>query len=540
MNWIAYTSRNKEQILADVIAYLQSTSTDISDVSLGNPLIRSALIYAAIGEAINYNIDVAAQEGISSTSRTYRSAIAHARLANYRVKNSVAASMDVTFKISEVASTSIVIPSQTKLTASGLDFYTVAACTVLAGQTTVSVSAVESLTEESVTATSTGESSQSFFISNSATDNTLTVLINSELWQRVENFAFSLPTDKHFIQTVGVEGRPVCLFGNGLNGLIPTNGTSIGFSYSRCSGATANISAASISTITGTITLPQNVTISAFNIAAASGGVGIESAASIRRNTPNALLTVDRAVTAQDFEIISEMVGGVSRAGVKSECGRAIEIYIVPENGGLASSQLKLDVSNYLSTRKILGRKINVLSAGIVSVKLELNLRLGATSQPQTVIAAVKSNLSTKFSYLNQRINSTIYLSDITEIIETTRGVNSSDIVLMNATPYARPLNVQQNLDWSVSVGVDSTSVAVWQIVFLANAKFQLFRNSTFLGQFDVGVLVQKYGVSLTINSDISVGAKFEFTSYRNVGNLVLSEMSVPVITEGDITINLL
>lgn len=540
MSWINYTSRNKELILADVIANLQQTSPDISDVSLGNPLIRSALIYAAIAEAINYNIDVAAQEGIAALSRTYRSAIAHARLSNYRVKNSIAASMDVTFKISSIAIVDIVIPAQTKITASSIEFYTVASCTIPIGQTTISVSAVQALTSETITSTSTGVAWQPFLLSDLATDSTLSVLINLQYWTKVENFAFSLPTDKHFVQTVGVEGRPVCLFGNGFTGLVPSVGDSISLTYSRTNGVNGNVASNTVTTITGAITLPTGITITAFNIASASGGTGIENTASIRRNIPNALLTVDRAVTSQDFEILSEMVGGVSRAGVKTECGRSIEIYIVPNGGGLATTQLKTDVANYLETRKLVGRSIAVLTAGIISIKLELNVRLGATANPTTTIADIKTRLATKFSYLNQKINSTIYLSDITEIIENTRGVNSSDIVLMNATPYARPLNVNQNLDWTVQVLSGSTSVAKWQIVFLGSLNYQLFRNGNFIGQFLVGTTVQKFGVMLKINTDVAIGSKFEFVSYRLVGNLILNEMSVPTISELDIAINIL
>jgi hypothetical protein len=111
--------------------------------------------------------------------------------------------------------------------------------------------------------------------------------------------------------------------------------------------------------------------------------------------------------------------------------------------------------------------------------------------------------------------------------------------VLFNAIPYARPINVQQNLDWSVAVTNDSTTVTSWRIVFLGNARYQLFRNNTFVGQFNVGQLVVKYGVQMTINSDVAAGAKFEFVTYRNVGNLSLNEMSVAVITEGSITINI-
>jgi hypothetical protein len=299
------------------------------------------------------------------------------------------------------------------------------------------------------------------------------------------------------------------------------------------------VSAGAITQIFGTIVVPTGINLTASNLVAASGGSDIESAASIRRNIPNALLTVERACTEEDFEYLAEMVGGVERAGVKTECGRKIEVYIVPSSGGLASGILKQNVLDYLNVRKILGREIIVLSAGVVNVNLTLNVRLGATAQPSITVADIKKRIAERFSYLNQKINSTLYLSDITEVVENTRGVNSSDIVLFNAIPYARPINVQQNLDWSVVVTNDSTTVTSWRIVFLGNARYQLFRNNTFVGQFNVGQLVVKYGVQMTINSDVAAGAKFEFVTYRNVGNLSLNEMSVAVITEGSITINI-
>jgi hypothetical protein len=233
------------------------------------------------------------------------------------------------------------------------------------------------------------------------------------------------------------------------------------------------------------------------------------------------------------------MVGGVERAGVKTECGRKIEVYIVPSSGGLASGILKQNVLDYLSVRKILGREIIVLSAGIVNVNLTLNIRLGATAQPSITVADIKKRLAERFSYLNQRINSTLYLSDITEVVENTRGVNSSDIVVFNAIPYARPINVQQNLDWSITVTDNSAAATSWRIVFLGNMKYQLFRNNNFAGQFTVGETVTRLGIQIKINSDVASGAKFEFVTYRNIGNLSLNEMSIPIITEGSITINI-
>jgi hypothetical protein len=86
----------------------------------------------------------------------------------------------------------------------------------------------------SVSFTSTGEKFQRWLIGTqfNVDQNTVRVLIDNEYWiPGTGTFVKYLATDKVFIPTTSPDGRVLILFGNGIYGVVPPNGSTIKVLY---------------------------------------------------------------------------------------------------------------------------------------------------------------------------------------------------------------------------------------------------------------------------------------------------------------------
>ena len=543
-NWANYFTRTYDQIRAQALTQLGTSAPEITDHSLGNPLIRGIEVWAGMTEYLHYYIDQNAREAFLGSARRERSGVEAARFNNYRIRNASAASVVVTFSITTAQTLDIVIPKNTKVTTTdgNIDFYTTSAVTLTAGQTRVDATVLQlSLTQSLLYAVGTGQANQMFKLDDNAADGYVTIVINNITWQAVDNFFLSLGTDNVFQQNVSFAGNSILMFGDGFRGGMPSANQQINISYQTTQGSAGNVTASAITVIANTINAGNNVTVSVTNQNAASGGTDIETLASLKRNVPSVRRTVMRGVTKEDFKALTEMVAGVARAAVNNACGNTITVFIVPTGGGLASPSLLSQVGVYLEDKKIIGRSIIVQSAGIV--RLIFDITIGKTNgySDLSVKNAVITNITNLLSFVNQEIGGTVYLSDIYQTIENTVGVQNDDITRMTTVPYARPINQTTLLDWNVETLRTSTQTTKWKIQFvqIANgvSRFQLFRNNLYVGTFSSNVEVVMTEVKFTILENYQTGAVWQFYSYNYFGNISLTEMSLPTALASDINI---
>jgi hypothetical protein len=101
-----------------------------------------------------------------------------------------------------------------------------------------------------------------------------------------------------FVQSARNE-RYEIVFGNGIQGRIPKDGSAVVVGYRVCNGELPN--GAAVFSINAPIDGHSNVSISVVN--AAQGGLVSESLQSIKKNAPRAFQTQERAVTASDYKI---------------------------------------------------------------------------------------------------------------------------------------------------------------------------------------------------------------------------------------------
>jgi len=539
-NWVGYLDRSYLQIKNSVLSLLPTYTPEITDHTESNPLVRMLSVWAGIAEMLGYYIDNGAREAHLSTFRLFKSGVKIANSYDYRIKAYIPSSGMVTFYLDAVEASPVTIPKDTKLeTEDGIVFYTQEQKIIQAGNINVEVPVAQyEKTPYYTVGTSDGSEQQVFIlVDGNVVDNSVIVKINNVGWVIKNTFAFSVGTDKHFVQTADEDRNIIIKFGDDINGKIPTTGMPIEVSYKTSRGTEGNVGSETITKVLPPMSTP---TVSVTNNDPSTGGFGVESVELIKRRIPKSIRTLDRAVSLQDFIDVTELHAGVAKAGIEFECSTAIQDYIVPLGGGVANPTLLAEVQEWIDNRKIFTLEVEVRPAGEVHLILNLDLVARNGYDLADVEQKVTDSLVDFLSFKNQNIMGNVYLSDLYEIIETTEGVSHSTIKIMKPVPYAsRVPGTNTSLNAEINILKPSSSTDKWRIGMTSSNSFDLYRNNSVAGNYAVGDLITFTDIEITVLSgNYSVGMAWEFYSYPYFGNLNVQGPSLPVSSPSDITIN--
>ena len=253
------------------------------------------------------------------------------------------------------------------------------------------------------------------------------VTVDGELWAQVPRFNQSRPADPHYVVRMTEEGRLRVIFGDGVNGRrLPTGENNVRVAWRMGAGEEGNLDA-------GLLTKPAYPHPRVEAVAQpfrATGGSDMESVASLRRNAPASLSTMDRAVSVSDFAELAESHGSVwaARAELKSPCGqRIVMVTVVPAQGGELSDALSKTLKTFLLSRAIPGTGVELRNYDPELLNLDVTLCVdGARFDPDAVRNEVEETLLQRFALKNRAIGAPVYLSDVYQCVEATRGVEYS------------------------------------------------------------------------------------------------------------------
>jgi uncharacterized phage protein gp47/JayE len=541
-SWVSYIDRTYQQIKDAVIAKVKVEVPELTDHNESNLFIKLVSIWAGLTEMVGYYLDNWARETHIVSTRMYENMLKHARFYDYRVHGVVSATVDVTFTLSGPAVADTTIPANTEvITGNNIRFFTVEDLVIPLGETSGTVGAIQG---ELITAvslgTGTGVVYQEYEINNvNVADGTVVVRVNGITWESQETLGYSISTDNHYVQTTSKDKKPLIQFGDGVAGAIPPNGSTLEVDYRVSLGEAGNVAENTLTTIVPTLTIPGGLGISVTNAKAASGGAPTETIEQMRRRIPISTRTLKRAVRRIDYIELPELVPGVAKAGVGFDCGKKVTIYVVPEGGGIASSVLLDAVEAYMDERKMITTLLDVQTAGEVGILLSISITVKPNYSKTEVTTAVKASLVEFFAPENQMLKGEVHLSDIYQIVETTVGVQNSQITKMTTRSYARPLGATSvDLDWIPITQPSSNQTLRWEISFLNANDYQLFREGDYIGTFSVGLTVIQPEIYFTVIGSYTVGDKWEFYTYPYFGTVILAEQSIPTLQESDIIIN--
>lgn len=463
--WLNPYQRSYQQIKAKLVESLMGLKDSqgqklITDYSEGNILIIILSLFAAIAEVLHYYVDNMARETFLSTARRYDSVVKHGALVDYHARAAIAATVDVILSRSITGNSigaKLTIPQGTLFTDSnGNSWLSARDVTWYSNVTTCKVPIIQ---HEKYTASAlnnmvipTGDR----VILNLGTlpngkyyeQGSMSLQIGRESWVLVDTFAKSKPTDKHFMVSVDESLSPYIMFGDGTFGKKPAAGAKItNVVFYLTNGAQGNVKSNTITSVPSVISSSiTDATVS--NAYDAAGGSNYENFTMLKEHIPLSVKTLGVAITKEDFESLAMLVDGVNKAKADYECGRKLTVYISPDGGAVASSELIDRVYNLLSQRAPMTTWLKVKSAGKVQIILEMDVTGKKSYKTAEIQTQILTALYNAYSPEQAQIGGDVRISDIYALIDNLSTVDYLHLTKFYIKPW--PVTIYGNKELSL------------------------------------------------------------------------------------------
>ena len=451
--WLNPYQRSYQQIKAKLVESLMGLKDKdgqklITDYSEGNILIIILSLFAAIAEVLHYYVDNMARETFLSTARRYDSVVKHGALVDYHARAAIAATVDVILSRSITGNSigaKLTIPQGTLFTdQSGNSWLSARDVTWYSNVTTCKVPIIQ---HEKYTTSAlnnmvipTGDRVQ---LNLGTLPNgkyyehgSMSLQIGGESWVLVETFAKSKPTDKHFMVSVDESLNPYIMFGDGTFGKKPAAGAKItNVVFYLTNGSQGNVKSNTITSVPSVISSSiTDATVS--NAYDAGGGSNYENFTMLKEHIPLSVKTLGVAITKEDFESLAMLVDGVNKAKADYECGRKLTVYISPDGGAVASSELISRVYNLLSQRAPMTTWLKVKSAGKVQIILEMDVTGKKSYKTAEIQTQILTALYNAYSPEQVEIGGSVRVSDIYALIDNLSTVDYLHLTKFYIKPW--------------------------------------------------------------------------------------------------------
>ena len=563
--WVTYLDRSVKTIKASIISRMEIIVPEITDLSDSNIFIVISELFAGLVEQLNYYLDIIARELYITTARRYSSLLKITKLIDYAVKAKIGATVDLKITLVDAQGDPVAATSDYALASgiivensAGIQFITQAKATIFIGSTNVVVGARQAVhvTNDNL-GTTTSAADQTYQLDDDYQHNTMQITINSLTWTLQTTLGLSGPQDRHFIIRVNENKEAWVIFGDDTHGAIPPTGNIIYGTYHTCSGANGNVEEATL-TVFNAATEPtppaEANAITVSNPLRAAGGLNEEGIEEIRKRAPLSLRTLDRAVTQQDYKDLALLVDGVGKVETDfNDALKAIDIYIAPEEGGTASSQLKTDVETYFITRKMISTYVTAIAAGetvlIMGIEVTAKFRRDATETESDIVTA----LIEEFGFNNSDVNRKIRRSDIIALIDNLDKVDYLSLPILTTIPYPRISSGSNELsaNWYVEVMSTSVETVTWRLQVITSTEARLYRqgptgDETYDGT--VAISASDPGDTTHTSQDgtlklaiypqtFSVDDEWAFKTYAYNEDIVFDDNTIPTIATAQLDI---
>lgn len=462
--WLNPYQRSYQQIKAKLVESLMGLKDPqgqklITDYSEGNILIIILSLFAAIAEVLHYYVDNMARETFLSTARRYDSVVKHGALVDYHARAAIAATVDVILSRSITGNSigaKLTIPQGTLFTDSSGNSWLSARDVIW--HSNVTTCKVPIIQHERYTASAlnnmvipTGDR----VILNLGTlpngkyyeQGSMSLQIGGETWVLVDTFAKSKPTDKHFMVSVDESLSPYIMFGDGTFGKKPAAGAKItNVVFYLTNGTQGNVKSNTITSVPSVISSSiTDATVS--NAYDAGGGSNYENFTMLKEHIPLSVKTLGVAITKEDFESLAMLVDGVNKAKADYECGRKLTIYISPDGGAVASSELINRVYNLLSQRAPMTTWLKVKSAGKVQIILEMDVTGKKSYKTAEIQTQILTALYNAYSPEQAQIGGSVRVSDIYALIDNLSTVDYLHLTKFYIKPWPTTLYGNKELN---------------------------------------------------------------------------------------------
>lgn len=548
--WVGYITRSYTQIKSSVLSRLGIAVPEITDHSSSNIMVVIIDIFAGISEMLNYYIDSMAREAFISTARLYSSVVKLSGLVDYRIKAAIPAQVELTISFLDIdglpyaTTDEFILPQGTIFnTNNAVEFISIGNITVPVGTTILNVPCLQGeLQTGIVIGTTDGSLNQIYSLGTDYANDTIDILVGGEVWTLKSTLGRSTSTDKDYVVNISESKVAYIQFGDGINGAIPTAGKTIVADFTTTLGSKGNVGPNTITVSAYDFSVHNIVSAIITNNIAAVAGTDYEDIEKIRRSAPLSLRTLDRAVTKQDYIDIAKLAPGIDKANIKFNCGKSIEIYVVPNGGGIAPQSLLNTTKDFIDLRKMITTFVTVLPTGESRIRVDLvvraRFRASLVQTEQDIIDA----LVNAYSYDTSDVNKPIRTSDIIALVDNLDKVDYLTVNSIYLMPYFRPTE-SSTVELAKYFKINKGSIVKYEWELKTDGTFfTLFREGQQIATIPVGVEYTDPLNILTIKilaSAYLAGMVWEFTTYPFNANIELDNFSIPIITSDDILLNI-
>lgn len=544
--WAGYINRSYQQLKISMLTRLKSVLPEMTDHTESNPLIVLGSMFSGMVEHINYYIDSVARELFVGTARKYSSLVQIAKTHGYNGQARIPSIVSIKLQLLDGNNQPQGFTSNVRIqpgtvfrdSAGAYTYRTKREYTIPAYVHTIFIEAYElsPLINSTLGSLSSSPNQKVIIPITNFVEGSFALKVNSDNYERVTTFAFSRPTDKHYVLQIEEDGYIYVIFGNGVRGNKPSGLITI--SYQTTRGALAN------GLLPGTITesttdIPSLGTgvssVVIENIEASYGGANFQDIESLRQAIPLHYRTLERAITYNDYYDLLNLMPSILKGDVSYCCENdlGVVLYCLPHGGGLATQTLLDDVSDYFENKKCLGHQITTRPVGQLVITLEFKAYLNAGYNPSESQLSIKNKILTDYSFLNMDINDSLFLSDIIAQISSYQEVNYIRDFQIRVKPFGK-----KEIGSGPALLLDATTDSLLQNK--ARVDILIQTSSTFLVRLDgIEITTGSTGATITIPSVVLFvispaayvpGDEYSFTCYPDNKDLEITDFTIPVV----------
>lgn len=406
-------------------------------------------------------------------------------------------------------------------------------------------------------------------------EGSMVLTIGGEAWTLVDTFAYSGPGDKVYKVELDTTLTPYLVFGDGQFGRKPTIGSLIKGQYYLTYGANGNIPANQFDKVPDVMTdVTSGLTLT--NTIAATGGSDYEDFDTLKEHIPLSIKTLGVAITKEDYEAIAMLIDGVDKAYCNYICGKYVEVYITPDGGSEASTELINNVKQRMESSKVLTTRVSVYSTHAAKIYLLAEITGRKSFKSIDISNQVKKALLDAYNYQNSDINKPVRQSDLYALMDNQPMVDFLTITELYLLPYPIAININsQNTEEIVSVPAlnityfkmisfttstpesDFENCYIQTVIENGNAFYKVYANkdlsgnALYSGQYGkpLEVTLTKSKFSLTINlpvenANYENGTVYQLTTQPMGSNgrlvdLIPHNYNIPTISSDNITLTI-
>jgi len=177
------------------------------------------------------------------------------------------------------------------------------------------------------------------------------------------------------------------------------------------------------------------------NVTAAIGGSNAPNTEEVRNYVAFNFAAQNRAVTVNDYDSLLRNMpaefGAPAKVAITENNNKIVISMLSYDTSGkltsIVSNTLKQNVANYLSNYRMMNDYIQVTTAEVLDLGVEISVVLDATQNSGQIISDIVNRISAYFDPQFRQLGQNVYLSELRSIVQSQNGVITvSDIVIDN------------------------------------------------------------------------------------------------------------